>query len=281
MHFASETLRLFWNCYSSQCVLLVIGVITGSLALRAADEKGTLFYCSGCVASVCLIALIWGKAEWAATVGEFAVAYVIVREMEEGRREKFFERSANMDNYRDRAYIYSEFFDTNADSIPGRSEAFCKRIREAAKTEAFVKTDNADENCRPKDGEKPNLKTSCERQIVLFGNLGQIRRRAWLFGDDYVEIFPHAVVGLWIMFLPYVRVRRDRTGKWWAKDFERLAADCLDFLLKDPKARITIYGRDETAGPPVEIDYSFLSNLKKNWKSSIEQGTPLGTPQVR
>jgi hypothetical protein len=166
-----------------------------------------------------------GLAEWTTAAGEFLIALVIWWEMEVNRREGFLERAAEFTNYEDRGKIFLAFYDTSGESIQDKSREFCRRI------------------WRDVNGET-DLKRSCERQIVLFGRLGQIRRRAWVYKGDYVKLFPHAVILFWIMTAPYVNERRGMTGEWWASDFEFLTKKCLDFLLsKNPKAQLTLYGR--------------------------------------
>lgn len=148
-------------------------------------------------------------AEWATAFGEAAIAYVILREMEDNRRDRFLAEAAKIQNYRNRGKLYSAFYNTGGQSTEEKARRFCDDI---------WKNDGA-------------LRRSCEQQIVLLNRLGQIRRHASLFKEDYVTLFPHAVVICWVVLEPYIAKRRKMTGDWWAMDFERLAGLCLDFVL--------------------------------------------------
>ena len=165
------TKRFIWIC------LLALAVFALVLALVFPHYVGKFFMPQAAV-------------EWCTAVGEFVVAYVIAREMEETRREKFFEHASDIEYYRDRAAIYSTFYTTKGDLLESRRKSFCDQIWSDGK-----QRDDEDDS-------KLSLKDRCERQIVLFGKLGQIRRRALFFKKDYVELFPHAVVGFWIMLYP-------------------------------------------------------------------------------
>ena len=189
-------------------------------------------------------------AEWATAVGEFAIAAVIMWEMEENRRERFLAEAAHMENYVDRGKIYSAFYETEGDSIEERSAEFCKRIWKAGE-------------------ENSSLKNRCERQIVLFNRLGQIRSRAWLHRRDYVKLFPHAVVLFWIMIRPYIVERRGMTGDWWASDFQRLTERCIEFLFDgNPNAHLTLYDSNRERKKDLIIPTSRLRELQDELKAT-------------
>jgi hypothetical protein len=186
-------------------------------------------------------------AEWLTALGELAIAVVIWWEMEENRRERFQTEAAKIQNYEDRGRIYAAYYDTAGASIRQRSEEFCRRIwREQNAAEGEV-----------------DLKTSCERQIVLFNRLGQISRRALFYKNDYLKLFPHAVVLFWIMLGPYIAERRAMTGNWWASDFEELTRECLKFLFKaDANAHLTLYDRNRERGEDLTIPTTQLRDLQ-------------------
>jgi hypothetical protein len=143
-------------------------------------------------------------AEWVTALGEIAIAGVIVLEMQVNRRDPFLTEAAKIEHYRARGRVYAAIYDTVGDTTAEKREAFCKRIWK-----------ERDQDLRSEDREQESsLKDSCEQQIVLFGRLEQIRRRALFFGRDYVELFPHAVVMFWIMVGPYIEERRRMTGDW-------------------------------------------------------------------
>ena len=67
------------------------------------------------------------------------------------------------------------------------------------------------ENGTPKQNGKVSLKTSCDRQIVLFNDLG-ITVGVWYSqSEPLVEIFPHAAIFIWIILHPYIIQRRKDT----------------------------------------------------------------------
>lgn len=182
--------------------------------------------------------------EWGTAIGEFLIAGVIWWEMEENRRERFMVEAAQIANYQDRGKIYSAFYDTDGESIQERSAEFCKRIWREEESNA-------------------ELKTSCERQIVLFNRLGQISRRAWFYKRDYVKLFPHAVVIFWIMLKPYIVNRRGMTGDWWGSDFEQLTKRCLEFLFdENPNAHLSLYDHNRERKKDLIIPTSHLRELQ-------------------
>lgn len=194
-------------------------------------------------------------AEWVTAVGEVLIGAVIFLELEETRRDKFLSEAANMVNYEDRGKIYSAFYDTNGESMEERSKRFCERIWNREK-------------------EDVRLKKTCERQIVLFNRLGQIRRHAWLFKDDYIKLFPHAVVLFWFMVEPYIQQRRAMTGDWWARDFEQLTKRCLQFLLKTPDVKLYLYDSDRSRKKDFGIKTNELRRLEEklmtpNWHVAL------------
>src|SRR5579859_6865921 len=120
-------------------------------------------------------------AEWTTAGMEFLIGAVIYWELEENRRNTFQSEAANEMNYRARSKIYSEFFDTEGASIREKSHKFCQRI-----------------------WEEKSLKRRCQRHILLFNRLGQIRRYALFHRRDYIRLFPHTVVLFWMMLQPYI-----------------------------------------------------------------------------
>jgi hypothetical protein len=193
-------------------------------------------------------------------IGEFAIAIVIVWEMEENRRDRFLTEAAKIKNYADRGRIYAAFHATPRETVEAKSREFCKRIRLSG-------------------GDAPKLKLSCERQIVLFGRLAQIKRRALFYRRDYVKLFPHAVVLFWIMVNPYVKERREMTGEWWASDFESLARDCLEFLLREKSdVKLIIYGSDRQSQRDFVIAHDYLTELRSQLRSkSRDARTPIAS----
>ncbi len=188
-------------------------------------------------------------AEWASATGEFVIAFVIFLELEVGRRDGFLKEAAQMENYEDRGKIYAAFYNTDGGSTEDKSKRFCER---------FWK----------RESEDVNLKESCERQIVLFNRLGQIRRHAFLYRSDYIKLFPHAVVLFWIMVEPYIEKRRTMTGEWWARDFEELTKNCLSFLLRNLKGGLTLYDGDRGVKKDFVIRMAELVLLKQKLSSS-------------
>jgi hypothetical protein len=163
-------------------------------------------------------------AEWATAGAEVLIAGVIWWEMEVNRRDNFLKEAATIGNYNNRRKINSAFYATDGESVEIRSKRFCERLWSSEKDDDV-------------------LKDSCEEQIVLFNRLGQISRHRWFYRDDYVELFPHAVVLFWMLVEPYIEMRRALTGEWWARDFRELTRECLRFLLKDSNAKLYLYDR--------------------------------------
>jgi hypothetical protein len=164
-------------------------------------------------------------AEWASAVGEFLIAWVIFWEMEQNRRESFLNTAHRPESYEARRKTYAAFHATPGGCMAEKSKAFFEAVWGAGSREE-------------------SIRESCEEQLSLFGRLGQIYRRAWINKQDYVKLFPQAVVMYWMMLEPYIADRRALTGEWWASDFETLTSACLEFLLRNPRASLTMHGLD-------------------------------------
>lgn len=184
--------------------------------------------------------------EWIGAGAELLVAFVILWELEEHRRSSFHDEAADSESYEARGEVYEEFFQTKANSIAEKSEAFCAQL-----------------------WKEKWLKRRCEEHIVPFSRLGQIRRYSLFFKTDYLELFPHTVVLFWIMLEPYITVRRRLTGKWWATDFMKLTFDCLGFLLKDPDATLSFYDSDRTKANDIVITRTELVRLKEGLANEL------------
>jgi hypothetical protein len=162
---------------------------------------------------------------WASVVAELIVAAVIYFELEQGRRQHFLERATAEHADHDRRQIYKEFVAaTGCPTLEERSKVFVGRMQNAP-TEP--------ENGTPKQNGKVSLKTSCDRQIALFNDLG-ITVGAWYSqSETLVEIFPHAAIFIWIILHPYIIQRRKDTGKWLAKPLLEFTLKCVTFVLKE------------------------------------------------
>lgn len=185
-------------------------------------------------------------AAWATAAMELLIAVVIGWELEETRRNNFLTEASDSKNYESRGAIYSAFYKTEGDTVEEKSREFCKLIWEDA-----------------------DLKSKCERHIVLFGRLQQIRRYALTRRGEYIKVFPHTVVLFWIMLQPFIVERRALTGEWWASDFMKLAEKCLSYLLKKPDRKLWLYDSDRKRKKDLEISTSDLRRVQASLRAMV------------
>jgi hypothetical protein len=181
----------------------------------------------------------WNLEGWATAIGEFLIAGVIYWELEETRRAAFETEATNRENYEARGCIYSRFFDVEGTTLAEKSETFRKLI-----------------------WEDPQLRGKCERNIVLFSRLGQMRRYTLFHRRAYMKLFPHAVVLFWMMLQPFIEERRRLTGERWASDFKDLTAMCLGYLLENPEIELCLFDSDRKRKSDFKILRSDLLRLQ-------------------
>jgi hypothetical protein len=183
-------------------------------------------------------------AEWATVFAELLIAAAILYELEENRRNNFFTEAADRKNYQARGKVYSAFFETEGNCVEDKSRKFCEQVWKDVK-----------------------LKRQCERHILLFGRLEQIRRHALVRRSEYVRLFPHTVVLFWIMLQPYIEERRALTGEWWATDFIDLTERCLSYLLEKPDRKLWLYDSDRTRKKDLEISTDNLRRVQDSLRA--------------
>jgi hypothetical protein len=193
---------------------------------------------------------MWGSvAEWAGFVGELVVAAAIVWELDETRRQNFLSEVSSPEMYKARGEIYEAFVDAEGKSIAEKSEAIRKRI-----------------------WSEPNFKKDCDEQILLFEKVGTLARYAVfdrLFqGDQFVSVFPHAVIAFWVMLHAYMRDREERTGPWWAQNFRRLTVSCIGYILKQKKPRVRIHTASRPETEDLIIDERELRQLRSHLRAA-------------
>jgi hypothetical protein len=193
---------------------------------------------------------IWGSvAEWASFVGEIVVAAAIVWELDETRRFNFLSEVSSPEMYEARGEIYKAFINADGKSIAEKSEAIRKRI-----------------------WSEPEFKKSCDGQILLFEKVGTLARYALfdrLFqGNQFVSVFPHAVIAFWIMLQGYMKDREERTGPWWAQNFRRLTVGCIEYILKQKKPRVRIHAASRAQTEDLIINERELRQLRSQLRAA-------------
>ncbi len=187
---------------------------------------------------------MWGNlAEWAGFVGELVVAAAIVWELDETRRFNFLSEASSPKMYKVRGEIYNAFMDADGKSISEKSEAIRKRI-----------------------WSDPKFKGDCDEQILLFEKVGTLARYA-LFDrlfqrNQFVSVFPHAVIAFWVMLQGYMRDREERTGLWWAQNFRRLTLGCVGYILTQKEPRVRIHSATGAKTEDLTIDKRELLQLR-------------------
>jgi hypothetical protein len=192
----------------------------------------------------------WGNvAEWAGFVGELVVAAAIVWELDETRRFNFLSEVSSPEMYKARGEIYKAFMEADGESITEKSEAIRNRIWSEA---AF--------------------KNKCDEQILLFEKVGTLARNALLYKifqpDQFASVLPHAVIAFRVMLQGYLRDREERTGPWWAQNFNRFTVDCIEYILKQKERRVRIHSVSHTPTKDLLIDERELLQLKSQLRAA-------------
>jgi len=193
---------------------------------------------------------MWGSvAEWAGFVGEVAVAVAIVWELDENRRFNFLSEVSSPEMYQARGEIYEAFVNADGKSIAEKSETTRRRI-----------------------WSEPEFKKQCDGQILLFERVGTLARHA-LFDrlfqlNQFVSVFPHAVIAFWVMLQGYVKDREERTGPWWAQNFRRLTLGCIEYILKQEKPRVRIHSASHPQTEDLIIGESELRRLRSQLRAA-------------
>jgi hypothetical protein len=207
---------------------------------------------------------------WATFAAEFLVAAVIYFELEQGRRQHFLEKATAEHADHDRREIYKTFVAiAGCSTLEERSAAFVRRM---------LATPPEPENVAPSRNGKVSLKTSCDRQIALFNDLG-VTVGAWYSqSGPLVEVFPHAAIYIWIILHPYIIQRRKDTGKWLAKPLLKFTMECVAFVLKENGDRgLHLRNLDGTDG--LNISRDDLLNVEKQLAAELDR--PVCAPMGR
>jgi hypothetical protein len=193
---------------------------------------------------------MWGNvAEWAGFVGELVVAAAIVWELDENRRFNFLSEVSSPKTYEARGEIYKAFMNADGKSIMEKSEAIRKRI-----------------------WSEPEFKKNCDELILLFEKAGTLAQHA-LFDrlfqlNQFVSVFPHAVIAFWVMLQGYMKDREERTGPWWAQNFRRLTLGCIEYILKQKKPRVRIHTATRAQTEDLIIDERELRQLRSQLRAA-------------
>jgi hypothetical protein len=159
---------------------------------------------------------------WVSAAMELAVAVVILYEVEQHRRAGFLEEASREEHLKEKRDIYSLFLETAGTTADEKSEAFCRSL-----------------------WERPDLRSKCDTQLVLFNKLGYLltpRPISWVVSNESVlQWHPQSVVLLWLILAPYIQKRREKLGKWWAGRFENYTEASVKFLLSESVEHLEMY----------------------------------------
>lgn len=159
---------------------------------------------------------------WISAGAELLVALVILYEVEQQRRSSFLEEASQIEPFDERTSIFAAFLDASGTTASEKSEAFCESL-----------------------WKDPTLRKKCDRQIVLFTRLGHLltpRLFSWIVSNESIlGWFPQSAAILWLILRPYIQERRRRSGRWWAKEFERFVAASVDFLFRNGVETLQMY----------------------------------------
>jgi hypothetical protein len=77
------------------------------------------------------------------------------------------------------------------------------------------------------------------------------------------------------MIRPYIEERRAMTGDWWARDFQQLTKQCLEFLFDDDRnAQLSLYDRNRERKLDLIIPTSHLRELQDELSLPRPKGQP-------
>jgi hypothetical protein len=167
----------------------------------------------------------------ATAIGEFLIVWAIISEVKGARHSAFLEKMFEHP-YKPRADIYTQFVDNIPASTnpPDRATLWKAGV-------TLLDRIHGDEQFRANCGDQV---AHLNQVAVLFGS-----RTA---NDALIEYFPHTVTITWIMLIPYILERKADQGHYWAAPLDRFALDCLDFILQDPEAHLSIFSNTHAPG---------------------------------
>lgn len=153
-------------------------------------------------------------AEWFTFGAELVVAYVIYMEVENSRRDKFFEIASDISANEQRHELYKKFL-----ALTGTPAERARSIQSQFQTDK-------------------ELRKICTKQIAFFNDLGfLVRRRFWnwlyVFGENpAVKLLPHSVIYTWVILNPIIKHRRTLTGEWYATPLLQVVLRSVRVMLK-------------------------------------------------
>jgi len=159
-----------------------------------------------------IVAGSWGSIpEWFTIVAELVVAWVIYLEVEHSRQASYFEKATQAGANKDRGEIYEAFVKIGPESMPldERRKAFLDLIHS-----------------------KPEIRKACDSQVRLINELGFTATRTLASKKDFVALFPHGPIFLWLLAGPYIEEREGDTGPWYARHLLVFTLHCIRYIRK-------------------------------------------------
>jgi hypothetical protein len=164
----------------------------------------------------------------ATAIGEFLIVWAIVSEVRGTRETEYLKTVFDPNFYSSRSTLYKEFVN-NSTALPSNPDR--KALWKAS--EAFLQ----------KLLTTSELRKDCDIQLA---HLTQV---SFIYGkhqdnDPLIEWFPHASVLCWIILLHYIFERKKLQGHFWAKKLDSYTLACINFILLDEEAELSVYGTD-------------------------------------
>jgi hypothetical protein len=201
------------------------------------------------------------EAGWAGFGAELLVALVIYLELKANRFAVFESKALDADTRKERADIYTAFFESHSGpgSLDSRRTAFAERLR----------TDK-------------ELRAACENQIILLNHLWFLLRWSPIRRRQVSKWFPHVVVPFWVMLGPYVLRKQQTRGGWTEDDLMDFTLKCISFVesrrctgrwrwlqrmpFLTPSPPLVMWGSDPNDA--VVISDDLLRNMKQEIKTA-------------
>ncbi len=181
---------------------------------------------------------------WVGAAMELCVALVILYEIEQHRRSSFLEEASSEQLFKDRQDIYKVFLEAEGTTVEAKSEAFCESL-----------------------WHNHELRTKCDRQLVLFNKLGYLLAPppiSWIVSNESIlQWFPQSVAILWLILTPYITERRKKNGQWWAKQFSDYTAASVSFLLRNGVQILEMFHPDRSDFPGLTIGKDQLQAIQR------------------
>jgi hypothetical protein len=177
---------------------------------RSPATRRALWILSGLALLLCVTAEHSGEAF--TVLAELVVAAVIYVEVEQGRRDRFYEEATNEVAAKDRALLYKAFGSLAA--------SYPKPVVGSGLVDAFGHQVELDDT----------LRNAAEKQLFAFSQIGRLDRH-WLA----IDWFPQVALCLPVMLSGLINERRETRGQAYARPLTKLGVNAVAHFKAHPE----------------------------------------------